>query len=876
MITLSENDLEAIIRTVGTEVGNSARIASHPGIVGQMAEVVTDTIINRVVSPSYPNTVSDVVNQPSQFSAINGPRNPDYEVYGSWQAVPPGIINDFVREHVTQYVQGRVNGQPSQLQQLGIPGSTHFANPDPRWSGNNARPGGWVHEINPRYGGSGVIVGIPGTNFEHVHGTPSGSSPVDPFNIALEGYVGGEQFGPQNPLSDMVPVDYAGVPNPVPSPTAPTPAAPPSMVAGMPDVPVGSIPAAPGPEYTMGDFAWGDLPGMGIDGIGLPTTPVEIADLGPLNPTIPPGAPVSSFAPHPVVPVETASLDAIEDLIEPNATPHPVVPVEVQPMIDNPTIPPGAFVSPLTPSPVTPVDVQGLFDVIGRIDPHPVGPVTSQPIIDSPAVPPGASVPPLDPQPVTPVTSQPLGPLTPATGYGGRGELNLSDMLTYGPQNGRGGRTPPVTALDLTPPTELPQALDPEQPFGFNPDLDFTVEPVDQTQQVGTIGDPGALITLSPPAETTRNRPDFQVSRDTPDAYTPAGNAGGGGGGGGWGGSDSNYWAGESFPGVSYGPQNGRGGRSRVQEAEPASSPFQAFEEVQATRRSLNPEWTEWNTWRENATAQQRQRSNQQANYHQRLAEDAMGRISLDRTNPGMPPPVELPPEPQRWIEEIYTYQRPIDAPRNDPTAPNPVPSPVPQQPAAPKNKDNPSWQNNKPNFSGGTGAGATDVFIDTVYGNENSSSWSGPDNRAGHDPRTSWNATSQGYRDNYESSGGQSGMGGGTVICTYFWQQGDLNKREHLANLTFTRKHVSSEKYQGYMFWAVPYVRLMKRNKLARDIMRPLVKWRTDELAHQLGWRKKGSLKGKLVRLLFEPVSWTIGQFIGTTDYSHLWEESR
>ena len=53
----------------------------------------------------------------------------------------------------------------------------------------------------------------------------------------------------------------------------------------------------------------------------------------------------------------------------------------------------------------------------------------------------------------------------------------------------------------------------------------------------------------------------------------------------------------------------------------------------------------------------------------------------------------------------------------------------------------------------GGSGASAHGAFYDTVYGNPNSDSWSGG-SYAGHDPRTSLNATSQGYRDNLASTG--------------------------------------------------------------------------------------------------------------------------
>lgn len=120
-------------------------------------------------------------------------------------------------------------------------------------------------------------------------------------------------------------------------------------------------------------------------------------------------------------------------------------------------------------------------------------------------------------------------------------------------------------------------------------------------------------------------------------------------------------------------------------------------------------------------------------------------------------------------------------------------------------------------------------------------------------------------------SSGGSS-RGSSRVICTYFYKKGLLDKDTWRADLEFTEQHLSSTTVRGYHFWAIPYVELMRKHSLAEKIMLPIAKYRAYELAHKMGIRRKGSTRGKLIRLILEPSCYLIGLFCEQKDWEKLW----
>lgn len=124
------------------------------------------------------------------------------------------------------------------------------------------------------------------------------------------------------------------------------------------------------------------------------------------------------------------------------------------------------------------------------------------------------------------------------------------------------------------------------------------------------------------------------------------------------------------------------------------------------------------------------------------------------------------------------------------------------------------------------------------------------------------------------KNSGGGNSGGSSRVICTYFYRKGMLDAEVWRADLQYTQNHLSETTVRGYHYWAIPYVELMRKNPLAEKLMFPIAKYRAIELAHQMGIVKKGSLRGKAIRLLIEPACFLIGCVCKQKDWQELWQK--
>jgi len=100
-------------------------------------------------------------------------------------------------------------------------------------------------------------------------------------------------------------------------------------------------------------------------------------------------------------------------------------------------------------------------------------------------------------------------------------------------------------------------------------------------------------------------------------------------------------------------------------------------------------------------------------------------------------------------------------------------------------------------------------------------------------------------------------------VICTELVRQGRMAPSLQRLDIAFTLKKLSPTTVRGYHFWAIPYVRLMKKSHLATVLIDPFATWRALEIAYQMGDRDKPHLRGQLVRLIAEPVCWAIGRIL-------------
>ena len=102
----------------------------------------------------------------------------------------------------------------------------------------------------------------------------------------------------------------------------------------------------------------------------------------------------------------------------------------------------------------------------------------------------------------------------------------------------------------------------------------------------------------------------------------------------------------------------------------------------------------------------------------------------------------------------------------------------------------------------------------------------------------------------------------GGSVICTELYKQKLMSKEDHRLSWNFTINNFSNTHINGYWYWAVPMVKLMKKNKLVTKFWNHVMSNRTKDIKWRL---KKGkfNLLGRLYSILIENGSYTIGKLI-------------
>nr|WP_315466153.1 hypothetical protein [uncultured Rhodoferax sp.] len=182
--------------------------------------------------------------------------------------------------------------------------------------------------------------------------------------------------------------------------------------------------------------------------------------------------------------------------------------------------------------------------------------------------------------------------------------------------------------------------------------------------------------------------------------------------------------------------------------------------------------------------------------------------------------------------------------------------------------------------YSSSSGGGRT---ITGYLGSDGVTIYSGPNEDSstvlGTTADTSYNNTTNerdaaNSSDTGSTSNSSGGGGSSRVICTHFFARGEIPKDVWRADLAYTKENLSETTVRGYHSWAIGYVKLMRKSKLAEDIMRPIALHRARELAYQMGVVEKGSWRGKLARLALEPLCFAIGTCVGARDYMALWKD--
>jgi hypothetical protein len=113
-------------------------------------------------------------------------------------------------------------------------------------------------------------------------------------------------------------------------------------------------------------------------------------------------------------------------------------------------------------------------------------------------------------------------------------------------------------------------------------------------------------------------------------------------------------------------------------------------------------------------------------------------------------------------------------------------------------------------------------------------------------------------------------GGGGGSVICTELTLRNDATLTELQLEYRYVRT-LSDSTIRGYRLWAVPVTKIMRRNERVYAFVRPIAKRFMKESAARVGHGKE-TLLGMITIPVALAICWTIGQFVGDTDYEHLY----
>lgn len=211
-LVLSEQDVEDLIKVTDTEVIKSLKDKDFE----QQTAAVVDTILNRVMSGKWGNSVRDVANANRQFTKITGPKS--YKTksgqvinnnpYGAVQNMPASAVSPKTRAYVEKYLAQRENGTQSLV-------DTHlnYANPYASDAKNRRE---WVDEFYEKSKKDGLIFGSG--KAVHGHGTTKDLEKFrpKPFGIKLNKSstnMKAQNFNIQHRLKDnfrniMLPQEY--------------------------------------------------------------------------------------------------------------------------------------------------------------------------------------------------------------------------------------------------------------------------------------------------------------------------------------------------------------------------------------------------------------------------------------------------------------------------------------------------------------------------------------------------------------------------------------------------------------------------------------------------------------------------------------------
>ena len=124
----------------------------------------------------------------------------------------------------------------------------------------------------------------------------------------------------------------------------------------------------------------------------------------------------------------------------------------------------------------------------------------------------------------------------------------------------------------------------------------------------------------------------------------------------------------------------------------------------------------------------------------------------------------------------------------------------------------------------------------------------------------------------------GGTGAGPGTgqrVICTELYRQGLMPREDWKLDLWYTQNYLSRQHIIGYWYYAIPMVKIMRKNKLVTNIWRHIAVNRTQDIKWRLG-KGKFNLLGRLYSTVLETTANILGHFVKEKDYTVLYKGER
>ena len=119
-------------------------------------------------------------------------------------------------------------------------------------------------------------------------------------------------------------------------------------------------------------------------------------------------------------------------------------------------------------------------------------------------------------------------------------------------------------------------------------------------------------------------------------------------------------------------------------------------------------------------------------------------------------------------------------------------------------------------------------------------------------------------------SGGGGNGGGNTRVICNELHRTHELSTKDWVRDIHFTFNTLTEKHVKGYLVWAVPTVKYMKKYPTYRKIWKHLAQHRANDIAWRLN-EGKFDLLGRIYAGIGEPLCWLIGNFTGNKQINEL-----